>query len=81
MSAQEHPTFLDDPKMIEMLDIARTLEISVMHEITEQGCTVTMFYQYEDRREILVEHTGKDIINTTYEALGKAIAAVEVNEE
>ena len=77
MTAQQHPAFLDDPKMIEMLEIARLLEVSVLHEVTADGCTVTMFYQYEDRREILAECTGTDIIATTLEALEKVIEQIE----
>lgn len=78
MSAQEYPTFLDDPKMIEMMEIAQLLEVSVLHEITEQGCTVTMFYQYpDDHKKILAECKGTDIIKTTFDALGKAIEQIE----
>lgn len=77
MSAQQHPQFLDDPRMIELLDIARTLEISVMHEIDENGCTATAFYQYPDRVEILAKHTDVDIFTATHTVIGDAVDTID----
>ncbi len=81
MSAQSYPTFLDDPRMIEIVDIARVMEISLLQEMTEGGCKATAFYQYEDRREILAECEGQDMFWATYAAVDKAISQIQENDD
>lgn len=78
--SEQIPAFLQDPRMIELLDIARTLEVSLLQEMDapKKQCTVTAFYQHDkDNREVLATATGTDMFDTTYEAVGKAIEAIE----
>lgn len=77
MSAQQHPAFLDDPVTQELLDIARSLEISVLHELTATSCKVTLFFEYPDKRLILAEHESADIKEALHTALGVALEKIE----
>ena len=81
MSAQQYPNFLDDPKMHELLDIAKLMEMSLLQEMTEHGCKVTAFFQREDSQEILAECEGADMVTTTLDAIEKAIAYIDATEE
>lgn len=79
--SEQIPAFLQDPHMIELLDIARTLEVSLLQEMNakEKTCTVTAFYQHDekDNREILATATGTDMFETTREAVEKAFEVIE----
>jgi hypothetical protein len=78
MSAEQTPPFLNNPLMLELLDIARTLEVSVLQAMDEAGCTVTAFYQHQDgSREILAERTGADMFDTTKAAVCAAIEHID----
>jgi len=80
MSAQQYPNFLDDPKMHELLDIAKLMEMSLQQEMTEHVCKVTAFFQRDDQQEILAVCEGADMFSTTHAAIEKAIEYIEANE-
>lgn len=80
MSAQQHPAFLDNPVTQELLSIAQSLEISVIHEITEAMCTVTLFFQYPDHKLVLAECSDANIQTALHTALEKAIEKIEAED-
>lgn len=81
MSGQQYPNFLDDPKMHELLDIAKLMEMSLQQEMTEQGCKVTAFFLREDQTEVLAVCEGVDMVSTTLAAVEKAIEFIEAQGE
>lgn len=82
MNTEQIPAFLADPRMLELLDIARTIEVSLLQEMNADGCTVTAFFQHAaDRREILATKTGPDMFETTKAAVEAAFEHIYADIE
>lgn len=72
---------LEDPKMIELLELAGAVEISLSQSIDGESITVIAFVEYPDKRLVLAVSHGNDLYSVTLEALEKAVERLKDCED